>query len=255
MRSAQARYVVAIGILLAIASGAIALLLFGQRISPVLAPATPQVLALAASSTGNTITVVGTGSASAAPDEGILSIGVAATRPSVRDAVSQATTDMNHLLGALHGQGVQDKDIQTSWISINQQTNCCPQTVTGYASSNQVSVTVHHVASATAIVEASIDAVGNDLQLNGINLQVADTTAITKSARAAAMSDAYARAQDWARLAGHHVGGLIDVSEIVAPSQAPSLGIGKGGGGGGIPIEIGQMSVTVTFTATYELLP
>jgi uncharacterized protein len=255
MRSAQARYVVAIGILIAIASGAIALLLFAPRSSPVLAPATPQVLALAASSTGNTITVVGIGSASAANDEGVLSIGVAATRPTVRDAVSQATTDMNHLLGALHSQGVQDKDIQTSWISINQQTTCCPQTVTGYASSNQVTVSVHRLASATAIVEATIDAVGNDLQLNGISLDVADTTAITKSARSAAVSDAYARAQDWARLAGHHVGGLIDLSEIVAPSQAPSIGIGKGGAGPGIPIEIGQMTVTVTFTATYELLP
>src|SRR5450759_3663670 len=103
---------------------------------------------------------------------------------------------MNHLLGALHSQGVQDKDIQTSWISIYQQTNCCPQTVTGYTSSNEVSVTVRRLASATAIVEASIDSVGNDLQLNGIDLSIADATAITKSARSAAMSDANARAQD-----------------------------------------------------------
>ncbi|MHB8588960.1 MAG: SIMPL domain-containing protein [Candidatus Dormibacteraceae bacterium] len=217
-------------------------------------PATPQVVALAASATPNTITVVGTGSASAAPDEGTLGLGVAATRPSVRDAVNQATTDMNHLLGALHSQGVQDKDIQTSWISIYQQTNCCPQTVTGYTSSNQVTVIVHHVQNATGVIEASIDAVGNDLQLNGINLTVADPTGIMKSARSAAMSDANARAQDWARLAGHKVGGLIDLSEIVAPSQSPSIGIGKSGAGGGVPIEVGQMSVTVTVTATYELL-
>ena len=75
-----------------------------------------------------TITVVGSGTASAAPDSGTLSLGVTATRPSVRDAVSQATADMNRLLGALHSQGVQDKDIQTSWISIYQQTSCWPKT-------------------------------------------------------------------------------------------------------------------------------
>jgi uncharacterized protein YggE len=160
---------------------------------------------------------------------------------------------MNHLLGALHSQGVQDKDIQTSWISIYQQTNCCPQTVTGYTSSNEVSVTVRRLASATAIVEASIDSVGNDLQLNGIDLSIADATAITKSARSAAMSDANARAQDWARLAGHHVGGLVDLSEVVATqSQGPVAG--DKGGGGGVPIEAGQLSVTVTVTATYERL-
>ena len=254
MRSAQARYVLAIGILIAIASGAIALLLFGPRSSPALAPAPPQVLALAASSTGNTITVVGTGSASAAPDQGSLSLGVSATRPTVREAVSQASTDMNRLLGAIHSQGVQDKDIQTSWITIYQQTTCCPQSVTGYTSSNQLTVTVNHLASATAIIEASVDAVGNDLQLSGINLAIADLSGITKTARSAAMSDANARAQDWARLAGHHVGGLIDLSEIVAPQYQPPI-VGGKGGGGGVPIQVGQTAVTVTVTATYELLP
>ncbi|MHB8612283.1 MAG: SIMPL domain-containing protein [Candidatus Dormibacteraceae bacterium] len=254
MRSVQTRYMLAVAVLVAIASGAIALLLFGPRSAPA-APATPQVVALAASTTSNTITVVGSGSASAAPDEGTLNVGVSATRPSVRDAVSQATTDMNHLLGALHSQGVQDKDIQTSWLAINQQNNCCPQSVTGYTSSNQVTVTIHHLQNATGIMEAAVDAVGNDLQLSGINLGIADTSGITKSARSAAMSDANARAQDWARLAGHHIGGLIDLSEVIAPSQSPYVGLGKGGAGGGVPIEIGQMSVTVAVTATYELLP
>ena len=252
MTSAQTRYAVVVAILVAIASGAIAVMLFTPRAGPVVAPVAPQVLTLAASSASNTITVVGIGTASAAPDSGTLSLGVTATRPSVRDAVSQATTDMNRLLGALHSQGVQDKDIQTSWISIYQQTNCCPQTVTGYTSSNQVGVTVRHLASATAMIEASIDAVGNDLQLSGINLSIADMGPVTKASRSAAMSDANARAQDWARLAGHHVGGLIGLSEIVA-TQAQPIGGGKGGGGGA-PIEAGQTSVTVTVTATYELL-
>lgn len=252
MMSAQTRYAFVVGILIAIASGAITILLFTPRGATAVAPPAPQVLALAASSSGNTITVVGTGTANAVPDEGTLSLGVSATRSSVRDAVSQATTDMNRLLGALHSQGVQDKDIQTSWLSIYQQTNCCPQTVNGYTSSNQLTVTVHHLASATAIIEASIDAVGNDLQLNGINLDVADTTPMMKSARSSAISDANARAQDWARLAGHHVGGLIDLSEVVATQSQPIAG-GKGGGGG-VPIEAGQTSVTITVTATYELL-
>lgn len=252
MMSAQTRQSITIGILIAIASGALALFLFGPRIAAVAAPAAPRVISLAASSTSNTITVIGSGTATGVPDQGELSLGVAATRGTVRDAVSQATTDMNRLLGALHSQGVQDKDIQTSWISIYQQTNCCPQTVTGYTSSNQVNVTIHHLANATGVIEASIDAVGNDLQLNGISLSVADTTAIMKSARSSAMTDANARAQDWARLAGHHVGGLIGLSEYVMAQSAPFEG-GKGGAGG-VPIQAGQTGVTITVTATYELV-
>jgi uncharacterized protein YggE len=252
MVSSQTRYAIAVGILIAIASGALALLLFAPKNAPVHAQAAPQVVTLAASSSGNTVTVVGTGTASAVPDQGTLTLGVSAMRPSVRDAVSQATTDMNHLLGALHSQGVQDKDIQTSWISIYQQTNCCPQTVNGYTSSNQVTVTVRHLSSATAIIEASVDAVGNDLQLQGISLSVADTSSMIKSARSVAMGDANARAQDWARLAGHHVGGLIGLSEIVTPQSVPLEG---GKGGAGVPISAGTSGVTITVTATYELLP
>lgn len=252
MVSSQTRYAIVIGILIAIASGAVAIVLFTPKNAPARAQAAPQVVTLAASSTANTVTVVGTGTATAVPDQGTLSLGVTATRATVRDAVSQASTDMNRLLGALHSQGVQDKDIQTSWISIYQQTNCCPQTVNGYTSSNQVTVIVRHLSSATAIIEASIDAVGNDLQLNGISLAVADTGSMMKSARSSAMGDANSRAQDWARLAGHHVGGLIGLSEIVTPQSIPYEG-GKGGGGG-VPISAGASGVTITVTATYELL-
>jgi uncharacterized protein YggE len=253
--SSRYRLAAVVGILIAVASGAVTALLMSPRATQAPTPPAPQVLTLAASASGNTITVVGTGTASAVPDSGSLSLGVSATRSTVRDAVSQATADMNHLLGALHGQGVADKDIQTSWLSIYEQTNCCPQTVTAYTSSNQLTVTVHHLAGATAIIEASIDAVGNDLQLNGINLTLSDTTAINKSARAAAMSDANVRAQDWARLAGHHVGGLIGISELTYTPSGPVCDqCGGKGGGGGVPILAGQTSVTVTVTATYELL-
>lgn len=253
--STHYRLAAVVGVLIAVASGAVTAFLVSPRAAQ--APAAPaaQVLTLAASASGNSITVVGTGTASAAPDSGSLSLGVSATRSTVRDAVSQATADMNHLLGALHGQGVVDKDIQTSSLSIFQQTNCCPQTVTGYTASNQLTVTVHHLPNATALIEASIDAVGNDLQLNGINLTLSDPTSINKSARAAAMNDANARAQDWARLAGHHVGGLVGVSELIYTASGPVCDqCGGKGGGGGVPILAGQTSVTVTVTATYELL-
>jgi uncharacterized protein len=257
MMSKQSRLFLGIGVAIAVLSAVLsAVIVISFRPAPA-ASAPPQVLTLAASSGGNTITVVGTGTASGVPDEAQLDLGVQATRPTVRDAVTQATADTNKLLSAIRSQGVQDKDIQTSSISIYEQTNCCPQTVTGYTSSSQLTITLHHVSTATAVIEVSVDAVGNDLQMNGITLSIADPTAIEKSARAAAMSNATSRAQDWARLAGHHLGGLIAVSEIIAanPVETCQGGCGKGGaGGGGVPIEPGQTTVTITVAATYELL-
>jgi uncharacterized protein YggE len=216
----------------------------------------PQAVSLAAVGTSSTITVVGTGSASTVPDQATISIGVAATRPNVHDAVAAANADMAKLIASLHKSGVVDKDIQTTGLAIYQQTNCCPQYVAGYSSTNQVTVTIHHLDNVGSVISSAVDAVGNDIQLNGVGLFVADPSAQVKAARAGAMSDANARAQDWARVSSHHVGGLISLSEIISvtPSYCDQCGA-RGAGGGAAPIFAGQTLFVVTITAVYELLP
>jgi uncharacterized protein YggE len=219
-----------------------------------MSPPPAQVFTLAASATGNTVTVVGVGIGSAAPNQAQLILGVTATRPNVRDAVSAAANDMTHLLTAVHKQGVQDKDIQTAYVGVSQQTNCCPQTVTGYNASSQITVTVHSINDATPLIEAAVDAVGNDLQISGISLSVSDQSAMLKAARAGAMSDAITKAQHYAQLAGHHIGGLVGVSEVVSTAGGFSCDqCGGKGGGGGIQIQPGVNSITVTVAVTYDL--
>ena len=251
--SAQTRLLVVCGVLIAVAAASVtALAITVSRPTDTTAPP-PQVLTLAASASGNTITVVGVGIGSATPNQAQVYLGVTATRSNVRDAVSVAAGDMTHLLNALHNQGIQDKDIQTTGVSVGQQTNCCPQTITGYNAATQITVTVHSVSSATPLIEAAVDAVGNDLQIGGINLSVADQGAMLKAARAAAINDAKTKAQDWAQLSGHHVGGLIGVSEIVSTTGGFSCDQCGGKGGAGVPIQPGVSSVSVTVAVTFEL--
>jgi uncharacterized protein len=273
MMSAHTRYVVImVGLLTALAVGGAA----GVALSPKAAvlnqqrstasvatlptgtpsPQTPATLA--ASSPTSTIVVVGIGTASAVPDEATVGLGVAATRSDVRSAVNQANADMSHLLSALHSRSVLNADIQTTAISIYTQTNCCPQATTGYVSSDQVTVTIHRLININGVIEAAVDAVGNDIQLNGINLTVGNPSAMTSTARSLAMANASARAQEWARLANHHVGALLGLSEIVSATPSGFCGQGcgaAGGGGAGFQIQPGQTTMTVTITATYELLP
>jgi len=139
------------------------------------------------------------------------------------------------------------------WVQL--QTNCCPQTLIGYNAATQITVTMHSVSSVTALIEVAVDAVGNDLQINGITLSVADQTAMLKAARANAMNDAKEKATDYAQLSGHHVGGLVGMSEVVSTTGGFSCDQcgGKGGGGGGIPIQAGVTSITVNVAVTYEL--
>jgi uncharacterized protein YggE len=259
--STHTRFGVVIGLFVLLVAGGAAAVVFTPKAAVVggthAQPPPVQTLTLAASSTPTTITVVGVGSASAVPDQATIGLGVTATRSDVRSAVNQANADMSHLLSALRSRGVLDKDIQTTSLSIYQQTNCCPQSITGYSSTNQVTVTIHHLININGVIEAAVDSVGNDIQLNGINLSVTNPSGMTSTARSAAMTDALARAQEWARLANHHVGALIGLSEIVGQSTANPCdqgGCGRGaGGGGGIQVLPGQTSIAVTITATYEL--
>ena len=254
MMSAHTRLLVLCGVLIAaLAASLTALALVRQRPEAPTAPAQTQTLA--ASISGNTVTVVGVGSGSGTPDRGDVMLGVNATRPNVRDAVTAAGADMTHLLGSLHAQGVQDRDIKTTSIWIQQQTNCCPQVVNGYTASESVEVTVNHVTNVTALTEAAVDAVGKDLQINGLNLYVADQGEMFKTARSAAMSDANTKAQDYARLSGHRLGGLVGVSEVISTTggfACDQCG-GKGSAGGGFPVSVGTASVTVTVAVTYDI--
>lgn len=257
MMSTQNRLLVACGVLIAVAAAsvtALAINLMRPAPSPASGPQA-QVLTLAASTSGNTITVVGVGNGSGTPNTAQVGLGVSATRSSIRDAVSAASADEQKLLTALHNQGVQDKDIQTASIWVSTQTNCCPQTLVGYNAATQFTVTMHSISSITPVLEVAVDAVGNELQINGISVYVADQGPMLKSARANAMADANTKAQDYARISGHHVGGLIGVSEVVQYGSGFSCDQcgGKGAGGGGIQVLPGVTSVTVTVAVTYEL--
>src|SRR5205807_5056876 len=107
MMSAQNRLLVVCGLLIAVASASVTALAVNLSRSPAVTAPPQPVLTLAASTSGNTITVVGVGIGSATPNQAQLYLGVQATRPNVRDAVSVAAGDMTHLLSAVHNQDVQ----------------------------------------------------------------------------------------------------------------------------------------------------
>src|SRR5438477_571549 len=173
----------------------------------------------------DTITVVGEGTQNATPDNALISLGVSARRPTAADAMNTANAEMTAVLKAIKGQGVVDADIQTTGISIyqDQQYN-----VIGYRAGNTVNVKIHHIANVGTVIVAAQKAAGDDIQLNGINLQLSDNTTQLKGARQAAMTAAAARAKEWANLAGRHLGKVLSVSEVIA-SGSSSSPCGAGG--------------------------
>jgi uncharacterized protein YggE len=199
----------------------------------------------------DTVTVVGEGSQNATPDNAMLSLGVSTKQAVAGDALNGANAEMTHLLQAIKGQGVQDVDIQTTGIGLYQD----QQNWIGYRASNTVNIKIHHIANIGTVISAAQGAVGNDIVINGISLQLSDNTNQLKGARQAAMAAAAARAKEWANLAGRHLGKVLSVSEVVGggSSYSPCGAGGQCGGGGGAPVQAGQMNVTVDVAVVYEL--
>ena len=200
----------------------------------------------------DTITVVGEGTQNATPDNALISLGVSARRPTAADAMNTANAEMTALLKAIKGQGVLDADIQTTGISIDQDQQ---YNVIAYRAGNTVNVKIHHIVNVGTVIVAAQKAVGDDIQLSGINLQLSDNTTQLKGARQAAMAAAVARAKEWANLAGRHLGKVLSVSEVIGGGSSSSpCGVGgQCGGGGGAPVQAGQVNVTVDVAVVYEL--
>src|SRR5437879_9556352 len=233
---------IAIGAVIAIAASAVTAL--AVRAGAGGAAAQSAVGAGAVAGPRDTITVVGEGTQNATPDNALISLGVSVRRPTAADAMNTANAEMTALLKAIKGQGVLDADIQTTGISIDQDQQ---YNVIGYRAGNTVNVKIHHIANVGTVIVAAQKAVGDDIQLNGINLQLSDNTTQLKGARQAAMAAAAARAKEWANLAGRHLGKVPSVSEVIGGGTGYSpCGAGGqcGGGGGGAPGQAGQMNVT-----------
>jgi uncharacterized protein YggE len=163
-----------------------------------------------------TITVVGEGQVSAPPDTAQVYIGVQVSEVDPKTATEKAAQDMNALLAALKGEGIAEKDIQTSYYSVYVDRPYGPQGPTDeaiYQVSNNVQVTIRDLDKVTDILGVAIEAGANNI--NSVDFRLADTSKLQTEARAKAVENAQAKAQELAELNGVAVGEVVSISEVV----------------------------------------
>ena len=213
----------------------------------------------AESELARTITVVGEGQVSTSPDIAVVQVGVQVIDSDPRVATDKAAQDMNSLLAALKGEGIAEKDIQTSYYSVYVDRPYGPQGPTGevqYQVSNTVQVTIRDLDRVTDILSVAIDAGANSI--NSIEFRLSDTSQLKAEARAKAVANAQATAQELAELNGVAVGEVVSISEVIDRgayfvSEQSYAASGLGGGGAG-PISAGDVNVTVQLQITYAIL-
>ena len=165
----------------------------------------------------HSITVTATGKTTVVPDVARVYLGVTANRSTVkavREAGAQAMTD---IIAAVKALGVDDKDIQTTNLSLSPQYgNGSTPKVVGYQISEQVEITVRDLDKAGDVVDAATAKGATDV--NGISFEVADPVKAQNDARAAAVAAARASAQAMAGAGNVSVGTVISMTDATAPS-------------------------------------
>ena len=206
----------------------------------------------------HTISVSGTGTVTLKPDVADLHLGVLANRTTVKAAQADAAAAMTKVIAALKALGIDDKDIQTSSVSLqptyDYQSNINPPRITGFQMSNSVSVTVRDLSKLGDAIDNSLAA--GATSLDGVDFRVDDQTAAEAQARQAAMAEAKAKAQTLASAAGVTIGGVASISETSAPIPYPVM-YGMAAGAAvdsskvATPIQTGTTDVTITVNVTY----
>ncbi|WP_122260872.1 SIMPL domain-containing protein [Ornithinimicrobium cerasi] len=165
--------------------------------------------------TDDTVVVLGTGRASAAPDTLVLDLQLAAHGQTVAEALA-ALTRASHaaheaLPGTLprtHGLGVHPRhDHQGRQV--------------GHTAYQALQLRVGDPSAAGELVQRLGEAVGDALGVNGLRQEVAEPAGLLREARERAFEDARERAEQYAALAGRELGPVARVREAGTSVPGP----------------------------------
>ncbi len=204
-------------------------------------------------SSSSTITVVGTGTAYAVPDTASVELGIENRSGSIRDAFSASNSTIDAIIGQLVELGVDRSDVTTSGLSIYRDYYGTETDGTSYVVSNNIRVTIRDVSMIADVINTAVEGGAN--QMYGLTFSLSDTTALTSSARADAMTDARARAEELANLAGLSLGSVVRIVEQTNYYGIPMMG--RGGGGTesldqGAVVEPGMSNISLNLEVTFS---
>jgi uncharacterized protein YggE len=209
--------------------------------------------ALAQTAPPPAVSVTGEATVSVAPDQAQIDGGVTSDARTAREASEANNAAMNKVLQALKGAGIEERDTQTSRLSLQPQyapnrTGTSP--ITGYRASNRVTIRLRDVTKVANVIDVLAGAGANDI--GGINFTVSQPSKHLDEAREKAVADARRKAEIYAKAAGVTLGEPLSISEEGAPAP---LFRGKMAApmAAGAPVAQGEETLSVTVNVSWAI--
>jgi uncharacterized protein len=204
------------------------------------------------------ISVSGEAQISVPPDLAQIDAGVTSEAKTAREASDANSAAMGKVIQALKGAGIDEKDFQTSRLSLQPQYSTAkmsgsPTTIVSYRASNRVTLRLHDVTKLAGAIDTLVAAGANDI--GGINFMVSQASKLLDDARAQAIADARRKAEIYAKAAGVTLGTPLSISEEGAAQplfRTRAMG-GKMAAAVPVPIAQGEETLSVTVGVTWEI--
>jgi uncharacterized protein YggE len=202
------------------------------------------------------ISVTGEATVSVAPDQAQIDGGVTSDAKTARETSEANNAAMGKVLLALKGAGIEEKDTQTSRLSLQPQyapnrTGTSP--ITGYRASNRVTIRLRDVTKVANVIDVLVGAGANDI--GGINFTVSQPSKHLDEAREKAVADARRKAEIFAKAAGVTLGEPISISEETGAPAPMFRGKMAAPMAAGAPVAQGEETLSVSLNVSWAIKP
>jgi uncharacterized protein len=200
------------------------------------------------------VRAVGSAEVKVVPDQAVIQMGV--EKQNVRASVAKQSADAaaRSILAVLRSMGIDEKDVQTTFLSLQPQFNYeHGMKMSSFVAEQSLSITVRDLKKLDALLEALIQAGGN--RIDSIQYETSDLRKYRDQARDLAAKAAREKAEALAKALGQEIGrassideipeyqyggGLVSNAALKAAKEGPALAVG-------------QKTISASVTVAFEL--
>lgn len=204
-----------------------------------------------------TISVSATGKSSIVPDIATVDMTVEMTETSTTLAQGAASVAMTNVINAMKDLSIESADLQTSsfYTSEVYDYDVSPPAITGYRSSQTLTVKVRDMERLEAVLDAG--PANGATSVSSLRYEVDDETSVQQEARVEAMANAKKQAKQIAAAMGARLGRVVSYSESTGGDMPIYYGRGEAmmadSDAVKAAVEVGTEDIELTVYVTYSL--
>jgi len=202
------------------------------------------------------ITISASGTTTVVPDAVRINATVSVLGTTSKAALSTASTTSTAVRSALYANKVATKDVATQSMTIYPEYSYPVSgmpTLSGYRATQSFDITIRSATTAGAVVDAIVEAAGDNLQVNGVSPFLLDSDKASEKARTAAVKEAKAKAASYAKLLGVKLGRVIYLDETSTPTAYPIYTATAKADSAETVVDLGEQKVFVSVTVRWSI--